>query len=80
MDPPADCPRWRCSDGTGTNFGELQRHWKEVLVAWKVDFFLHEIGAMDPTTLEMIGEEEHAILMEHACNSDGAIKEQRSTW
>ena len=37
-------------------------------------FLLHEVGAIDPTALEMIGQEEHAVVTEQMRNKDSSGK------
>ena len=40
----------------------------------RLNFLLHEIGAMDPATLELVGEEEHAMVVEQQRNREAVGK------
>ena len=40
----------------------------------RLNFLLHEVGAMDPTTHEMVGQEEHAMVMEQSRSKEAVCK------
>ena len=40
----------------------------------KTEFPLHEMGAMDPVTLEMVGQEEHAMVVEQSRGKEAVCK------